>query len=94
MKMSEHSSLCDERTSQLAYVQPGVKHEELLDLAAQEQGFDDYETLRGLLNLLGPDGVPSELEIAMAGGDSRQSPYLSVSKTVMSGWSEADQASN
>lgn len=94
MKMSEHSRLCDELTRRLADAHPGLKHEELLDLAAQEQGFEDYTTLHNLLKLLGPEGVPSESEIAKAGGDPRQSPYLSVSSTVRSGWSEADPVSD
>ncbi len=85
MKMSEHSRLCDELSHRLADAHPGLKHEDLLDLAAQEQGFEDYTSLHNLLKLLGPEGVPSEIEIAKAGGDSRQSPYLSISTTVGSG---------
>ena len=94
MKMSEHLRLCNEQTRQLADVHRGLKQEALLDLAAQEQGFEDYTALDNLLKLLGPEGVPSETEIAKAGGDPRQSPYLSVSSTVRSGWSEADPVSD
>ena len=94
MIMSEHLRLCNEQTRQLADVHPGLKQEALLDLAAQEQGFEDYTALDNLLKLLGPEGVPSETEIAKAGGDPRQSPYLSVSSTVRSGWSEAEPVSD
>ena len=90
MIMSEHLRLCNEQTRQLANVHRGLKQEALLDLAAQEQGFEGYASLHNLLKLLGPEGVPNASEIAKAGGDPRQSPYLSVSTTLRSGWSEAD----
>lgn len=90
MNMLQYTHFCKKRARQIAKNQRGLIHTKALDLAAQEQGFQHFTALNKLLKLLGEDGVPSQLTIALAGGDSRQSPHLSISTTVGSGWSEAD----
>ena len=94
MNMSKHSRLCKIQARRLGKTQANLIHTKALDLAAQEQRFKHYTTLHNLLKLLGPEGVPSELNITMAGGDPRDTPYKSVSSTVRSGWSEADPVSD
>ncbi|WP_421173965.1 hypothetical protein [Aeromonas enteropelogenes] len=93
MNMLQYTHSCKKRARQIAKIQPGLRYTKALDLAAQEQGFQHFTALNKLLKLLGEDGVPSQLAIVLAGGDSRLSPHLSISTTVRSGWSAADPVS-
>lgn len=89
MNMLQYSLFCKKRARQLAKAQPGLIHTKALDLAASQLGFQHYTALNKLHKLLGDDGVPSQLSIAMAGGDPRQSPLEPISTSVSIGWSSA-----
>ncbi|MNS77601.1 hypothetical protein D3C72_1111840 [compost metagenome] len=92
MNMSEFARLCEIKADELSATHPTLKREKLLEFAAQNLGFKHFTSLEDLLELLGPEGVPSEVEILMAGGDPRDTPFQSVGSTVSSGWSEAGSA--
>lgn len=86
MKMKDHHSNCQRRARQIKSDYPEVSYTRRLDIAAKEQGFKHYTSLRKLLILLGPDGTPSSIAIAMAGGHSNDSPYRNVGIAVSIGW--------
>ncbi|MGY6037800.1 hypothetical protein [Aeromonas sp. AE23HZ002T15] len=87
MNMSEFARLCEMNADELSETHPNLKHKERLELAARNLGFKHLTSLENLLKLLGPEGVPSEVEILRAGGDPSDTPFKSVGSTVSSGWS-------
>lgn len=89
MKMQDHLDTCKRRARQIKSDYPDKGYNERLSVAAQEQGFRHYTTLRKLYDLLGPDQTPSRLAITRAGGDASESPYRSVSREFELSWTNS-----
>jgi hypothetical protein len=87
MHMKDHLSNCQRRARQIKSDYPESTYTQRLDIAAKEQGFRHFTSLRKLHNLLGSEGTPTEIAIAMVGGHSLECPYGSVDIAVGIGWS-------
>lgn len=87
MYMKYHLSNCQRRARQIKSDYPESTYTQRLDIAAKEQGFRHFTSLRKLHDLLGPEGTPTEIAITMAGGHSNECPYKSVGTSVGIGWS-------
>lgn len=88
MLMSQHLSDCKRKARQLKSDNPDLPFVKRLDIAAKQQGFKHYTSLVNLLKLLGNNKAPTEIAIAIAGGNSSECPYRTIQQVTRVTWSD------